>query len=58
MANTYDYESNPQPGDMPYDQAEQAAEMSDAERADYIARYSAAQKRWDAFYANPSNGYC
>lgn len=26
MANTYDYESNPQLGDMPYDQAEQAAE--------------------------------
>lgn len=28
MANIYDYESNPQPGDMPYDQAEQAADQA------------------------------
>lgn len=26
--------------------------------ADYLAKYRAAQRRWDAFYSNPSNGYC
>lgn len=33
--------------------------LADHQRAaDYQRSVEAAQRRWDAFYRNPSNGYC